>query len=95
MSKRLPNTVENGSVKFDMVEDVEFWLTPLNKIFLIHNKTVIFPALRGTTIVSYDNPHFHPGEKVTARVRIVLNKQHQIRLGWLTAEEEKDAWTFN
>lgn len=33
MNKYKSSAVENGSVRFDKVDGIEFWFTPLNRIF--------------------------------------------------------------
>jgi hypothetical protein len=91
----LRQVIEKGSVRFDRVEDVKFWLTPENKIFLVRGEMVGVPFLNGSVVVSIDNPEFELSEAVKERCRTLLKQQRQIRQGWPTPEEEKDAWNWS
>ena len=80
----------DGSTCFHRVGEVEFWLTPQNKIFLIHEGRTIFPSLQGTRILNFDDPMFHAADKVGADLLRIMRKQHQLRQGWVAERAADD-----
>ena len=90
----------DGSTRFHYVKDkalgrIEFWLTPLNKVFLIVNTRIIFPSLQGGSIVKFDDPRFDPPPKVMEDLSNILRKQRRIREDWPTPEEDEVAYAFS
>jgi len=73
---------ELGSVKFHQVDDVEFWMTGINRVFLKWRGLIIAPCLQGGSIVRYDDTNFTPSEAVESEVLRILRKQRDIRQTW-------------
>jgi hypothetical protein len=94
--KRLTKFEEAGSVRFDKVGDVEFWLTAINRVFLLMpGGKVVFPSLQGS-VLRYDEPNFKAEPEVEAKLTDKLRKQREIRMEhWVNPEEEELAWQYN
>lgn len=94
---KLSSPVEGDSVRFHHIGKIEFWVTPLNKIFLIVDGRTVFPSLNGSTLVTFDVPElsYTLSDKVKEKCRTLLKKQRQIRQGWTTFEEDNEAWTWS
>ena len=91
MPKKLAKDTD-GSTRFHKVGEVEFWLTPMNCVFLVIGPRQVFPSLQGT-VVRFDDPNFRPDHQVMEDLRRILRKQREIRQGWPTIEEDENAFT--
>lgn len=85
----LTSDEEDYSVKFHQLEGVEFWLTPLNRIFVKINGKVAFPSLYRGSLVKFDDPRLEAPAAVTTKLAELLRKQAQIRLGWQREDAER------
>lgn len=85
----------DGSTRFHRVGDVEFWLTPANRIFLLVAGRQITPSLIGSRTVRYDDPTFRPPAAVEEALRKFLRTQQDIRSTWPTPEEDEQAFTYS
>lgn len=94
--KRLTVSEETGSVLFNRVGDVEFWMTAINRIFLMMpDGKIVFPTLQGA-VLRYDEPHFKTTAEVEVKLRQVLQKQREVRMNhWHDPEEEAIAWQWS
>jgi hypothetical protein len=86
---------KDGSTRFHHIGEIEFWLTPLNRIFLIFQKRLVFPSLQGGSIVKFDDPTFLAPAGVAEFLHKVLRKQRDIRQGWPSPEEDEVAYAFS
>lgn len=86
--------IQDGDVKFHRIGKVQFWLTRLNRIFLIDEGRAITPSLQGQA-VKFDDPHYHPSPKVAAKLLQLLKTQREIRADWPTPEEDAIAYEFS
>ncbi len=93
--------MERGSVRFHHIgrrpNRTEFWLTPLNRIIIVTPAgSIVFPKLRGSTIIygdsDYDQEDYVPTPEVEAWLKPVLQKQREIRSGWRANEEDDTAF---
>jgi len=84
-----------GSVRFHRVGDVEFWLTALNRVFLLVAGRPVFPSLKGSTVVKFDDPMFHPTSKVSEALLRILRRQREVRMDWPTPEEDEVAYAYS
>ena len=85
----------DGSACFHRVGQVEFWLTPLNRVFLVIGEHQVFPSLQGGSVVKFDDPTYVPEDKVLEDLRRILRKQREIRQDWPTPEEDAVAYEFS
>jgi hypothetical protein len=86
---------ESGSARFHRIGGTEFWLTPSNKIFMKVGRRVIFPSLKGSDLLAFDDLAYAPSSKEEAFLLKVLQTQKQIRTDWPTAEEDEVAFSFS
>ncbi len=86
---------DSGSVRFHRVGKIEFWMTALNRIFLLVGGQPIFPSLQGGSVIKYDDPTFVASPAVTEALRGFLHRQREIRMDWPTLEEDEIAFQFS
>lgn len=90
------NFMEKGSVRFHKVGTTEFWLTPINRVFLKVGEQIIFPHLNGTLRVSYDDRSYQPPADVAAEVLRILRKQRHVReFMQVPPHEDEVAFQYN
>lgn len=79
LKSKVRQIAERGSVKFHKIGKIEFWLTPLNKIFILTpDERVITPTLSVTGVVFDDNT-FEPSQEVIAWLEKTLKIQRTVR----------------
>lgn len=95
-SKKLEQKiVERGSVKFHAIGDTDFYLTTVNRVFLVTKQgRIIFPRLSGG-YVKFDETDYEPTPEISKWLLGVLVKQKEIRYGWTTKEEDDAAFTYS
>lgn len=69
---------------------VEFWLTPINRVFLVVGERVVFPVLQGASLIRFDDPRFTVSGAVEADLLRILRKQRDVRRGWVAQGEIMD-----
>lgn len=83
---KTPPRESTGSALLKTVEGVELWLSSTNRLFCKFDGKTFYPSLRGSFLVTFDDPRLRVSDAVKEAVRTVLRKQREIRSKYWAAD---------